>query len=205
MKPQPVSFFEPKKRKKSLNFSPVSRETGLKKKVRFLAKTNETSFAKLWNHVRFHKKSEVLGRNPLFFFLVSFTWNWMKLAVWFQFFWLKKWNWLWFHYFKGPKLWNRQSQSGTKWNWRPRRQVKNSTWKSILYFSVFFLAKNWIGFMVSFSTCFRCNLETAVYARKFGALQNYEKCGFIFMKPPFRCSQHYNGFAFWILKKWNQH
>ena len=83
--------------------------------------------------------------------------------------------------------------------------VQISTWKSILYFSVFFLAKNWIGFMVSFSTCFRCNLETAVYARKFGALQNYEKCGFIFMKPPFRCSQHYNGFAFWILKKWNQH
>ena len=80
-----------------------------------------------------------------------------------------------------------------------------STWKSILYFSVFFLAKNWIGFMVSFSTCFRCNLETAVYARKFGALQNYEKCGFIFMKPPFRCSQHYIGFAFWIFKKWNQH
>ena len=63
----------------------------------------------------------VLGRNPLFFFLVSFTWNFMKLAVWFQFFWLKKWNWLWFHYFKGLKLWNRQSQSGTKWNWRPRR------------------------------------------------------------------------------------
>ena len=83
--------------------------------------------------------------------------------------------------------------------------VQISTWKSILYFSVFFLAKNWIGFMVSFSTCFRCNLETAVYARKFGALQNYEKCGFIFMKPPFRCSQHYIGFAFWIFKKWNQH
>ena len=59
--------------------------------------------------------------------------------------------------------------------------------------------------MVSFSTCFRCNLETAVYARKFGALQNYEKCGFIFMKPPFRCSKHYIGFAFWIFKKWNQH
>ena len=45
----------------------------------------------------------------------------MKLVVWFQVFWLKKWNWLWFHYFKGLKLWNRQSQSGTKWNWRPRR------------------------------------------------------------------------------------
>ena len=59
--------------------------------------------------------------------------------------------------------------------------------------------------MVSFSTCFRCNLETAVYARKFGALQNYEKCGFIFMKPPFRCSKHYIGFAFLIFKKWNQH
>ena len=67
----------------------------------------------------------------LFLFWISFTWNFMKLAVLVSdFFGIKKETGWWFHYFKGHKImkppeisretkWNwRHAASGKKWNWR---------------------------------------------------------------------------------------
>ena len=54
-------------------------------------------------------------------FFGQFMWNFMKLDVLVSLFFAQKRNWLWWHYFMGLKLWNRQSRSGTKWNRRLRR------------------------------------------------------------------------------------
>ena len=61
-----------------------------------------------WNPVGIRSK-------PLFFLcVVSFTWNWMKLAVLLSAFSAQKWNWLRFHALKGLKLWNRPESVGKK-------------------------------------------------------------------------------------------
>ena len=65
MKPQPVSFLEAKKQKTFRHFWPVSRETGHKKKVRFLPKT-------IWNSKNGQSFTET-GHKKKGFFAINFA------------------------------------------------------------------------------------------------------------------------------------